>query len=329
MQQYHQFLQNFLDSKKFQSYHIEAVKGDGSHRKIFRVICEDKTFILVDSEDKEENQRFIKLSSLLKEQQLNVPEIYHWNSTVTLFLQQDLGEKNFAQQILKWQKNSTNQVFLAYQKIIEALVGLHDRGAVALKQANIHFLLTDCFSEDLIYFQDYFLKHFDSENRFSKKCQPELIQLESSLKKICESDKLGFVSRDCQIRNIIFYKQKPYFIDYQDAVFGSIFYDLASLFFASYSGLDSETRFSLIEWVLQKITPIEIVLEDFFMFVLVRRLRSLATYTKLGTIGRNKGFQNHFQRTFNELLEINKKHAAFRSFPVIMEIVQFYQNKLK
>ena len=69
MQQYHQFLQNFLDSKKFQSYHIEAVKGDGSHRKIFRVICEDKTFILVDSEDKEENQRFIKLSSLLKEQQ--------------------------------------------------------------------------------------------------------------------------------------------------------------------------------------------------------------------------------------------------------------------
>ena len=93
MQQYHQFLQNFLASKIFQSYHIKTVKGDGSHRKIFRVICENKTFILVDSEDKEENQRFIKLSSFLKAQGLNVPEIYHWDSCGSFFLQQDLGEK--------------------------------------------------------------------------------------------------------------------------------------------------------------------------------------------------------------------------------------------
>ena len=283
---------------------------------------------MVDSFFRAENQRFIQLSSFLKAHNLNVPEIYHHSHDVSFFLQQDLGEKNFAQQILEWEKSFISQLFLSYQKIIEALIELHDRGTTALKQANIHFLLTDCFSEDLVYFQDYFLKHFDTENRFSKKCQPELIQLESSLKKICKSDKMGFVSRDCQARNIIFYKQKPYFIDYQDAVFGSIFYDLASLFFASYSGLDSKTRFSLIEWAVKNISP-KFYFNDFFLFVLVRRLRSLATYTKLGTIGKNKGFQNHFQKTFNELLEIDKKYDAFRSFPVIMEMVQFYQKKFK
>ncbi len=347
MQKYHKFLQNFLDSQSFlpalKNYHIKVVKGDGSQRKIFRVICEDKTFILVDSEDKEENQRFIKLSSFLKAQKLNVPQIYHWDSCGTFFLQQDLGEKNFAQQILErqtriqnqYRQNSACQLFLglprsifgAYQKIIEALVEFHDKGATALKQANIKLLLTDCFRKDLAYFQDYFLKHFDSENRFSKKCQSELARLELSLKKICKLNLLGFVSRDFQARNIIFYKQEPYFIDYQDAVCGSIFYDLASLLFASHSGLNSEARFSLIEWALQNIATKKIILEDFFLFVFVRRLRSLATYTKLGTIGGNKGFQNHFQRTFSELLEINKKYNAFRKFPSIMEMVEFYQTK--
>ena len=92
MQKYHSFLQNFLSSKNLQSYKIKAVKGDGSQRKIFRIISEDKTFILVDSEDRDENQRFIQLSSFLKAQNLNVPEIYHLVSSGTLFLQQDLGD---------------------------------------------------------------------------------------------------------------------------------------------------------------------------------------------------------------------------------------------
>ena len=305
MQKYHSFLQNFLSSKNLQSYKIKAVKGDGSQRKIFRIISEDKTFILVDSEDRDENQRFIQLSSFLKAQNLNVPEIYHLVSSGTLFLQQDLGEKNFAQQILEWRKKPTGQLFLAYQKTIKTLAEFHYKGITALKKAKINLLLTDCFSEDLIYFQSYFLKHFDLENRFSKRCQPEFVHLESNLKKICNSASLGFVSRDCQARNIIFYKQKPYFIDYQDAVCGSILYDLASLLFASHSGLDSDVRFSLIEWAAKNIAP-EFYLNDFYLFVLVRRLRSLATYTKLGTIGRNKGFQNHFQRTFQELLEIKE-----------------------
>ena len=332
MQRYHLFLQNFLGSKNLRSYQLKTVKGDGSQRKIFRLFCEDKTFILIDSKDTKENQRFISLSSFLKLQNLNVPEIYHHSHDVSFFLQQDLGEENFAQQILEWKKNSSNKIFLAYQKIIETLVEFHCKGIIALKQAKIDLLLTNCFSEDLAYFQNYFLTHFDLENRFSKRCQPELVHLENNLKKICNSDTLGFVSRDCQARNIIFYKQKPYFIDYQDAVCGSIFYDLASLLFASHSGLDCEGRSSLIEWVFEKIitkkNSTKKMFQDFFLFVLVRRLRSLATYTKLGTIGKNKGFQNHFQRTFRELLEINKKYKAFHPFPVIMEMVQFYKNKL-
>ena len=131
-------------------------------------------------------------------------------------------------------KNSTNQVFLAYQKIIEALIELHDRGTTALKQANIHLLLTDCFSEDLIYFKDYFLKHFDSENRFSKKCQPELTQLESSLKKASVNrikwvSSLGIVKQEI----LFFISKNLTLLITKMLFFGSIFYDLASLFFAS------------------------------------------------------------------------------------------------
>ena len=94
----------------------------------------------------------------------------------------------------------------------------------------------------------------------------------------------------------------------------------------SYSGLDSKTRFSLIEWAVKNISP-KFYFNDFFLFVLVRRLRSLATYTKLGRLVKIKDF--HFQNAFNELLEIDKKYDAFRSFPVIMEMVQFYQKKFK
>ena len=63
------------------------------------MICENKTFILVDSEDKEENQRFIKLSSFLKAQGLNVPEIYHWDSCGGLYQNNFFGKEEIFQQL--------------------------------------------------------------------------------------------------------------------------------------------------------------------------------------------------------------------------------------
>lgn len=323
------FLTDFLKENKYQ---IIALKGDGSNRKIFRIKSQAKTFILVKHQNKDENKRFILLSQNLKNCGLNAPKIYQVNSNYTLYLQQDLGEKNFAEQIVDLKKNYyltyQKKILSSYQLIIKELKKLNLKGLQVLNRCNIGHSINDFFNEDLIFFQNYFLKYFDKENKFQKKLNLEIEELITNLVGYNNADKQGLVTRDFQARNIIFYKDCPYFIDYQDASRGSVLYDLASLFFASHSGLNWENINYLIQFASKELGYLEQdFLQKFFLFVLIRRLRSLATYTKLGYLEERKNFQNHFKTTFSYLVKIEQNFHAYQAYPTIKKMIYYFYDK--
>ena len=322
--QCNEFLAECFDS---QDYKIELLKGDGSAKKIWRVYHRQKTFILCFHKEVLENIKFINLSLELKRLCLNVPEIYKVADSKFFYLQQDLGEKNFAEEIIEWQQKKQSKIIPAYCLVIKKLQQFHQKGQTALRKCGITDLIYNLFNNDLDFFKEYFLNHFDKEKKFTN-TKLEFQQLQENLINYSLANKQGVVARDFQSRNIIFYQSEPYFIDYQDAVYGTILYDLASLLFASYSGLDWESRDYLINWSEKQLNLKNDFKEQFFLFVLIRRLRSLATYTKLGYLEGKVSFQNHFNSTLNDLIIIEKKYSPFGNYSNIMQLIYFFKNRL-
>lgn len=318
-------MQDFLNNYFQADHQIVQLAGDGSNRKIFRIFCKEKTFILVASNNRKDNQKFLCLSKALIQKGICVPTIYGVNKENTLYLQSDLGEKNFAE-ILASKEFSDKQILQFYFCIISDLEKLHCQKEV-LKECNIYQQLPHLFTEHITYFQKYFLDYFSKLQKYNQLLQSELSLLVEILNSYCKKNKKGLVTRDFQARNIFIFQKKPYFIDYQDSCEGHFFYDLASLLFASSSGLTKNMRKQLIANVSQSYFSKEEDLFVFFCFVLIRRLRSLGTYTKLGIIEKKKNFQNHFQTTFQELLFIDKNYSVYQKFPKIIKMfVNFSQN---
>ena len=315
------FLNDFF---KKDTYQIVKLTGDGSNRKIFRVFYEKDSFILVFNENIEENHRFLSLSKALQKRDISVPQIYTSNKGKSLYLQEDLGKQNFAE-ILSSNKFSDTQILKKYLKIIENLENLHQQKQV-LKECNICFQSLQIFSDHINYFQKYFLNYFDKSREYITSIQSELLLLVEILESYCQSTKNGIITRDFQARNIFIYQNKIYIIDYQDICGGNIFYDLASLIFASSSGLTAVTRRQLLSKLVQNYFSQDFFFL-FFCFVLIRRLRSLGTYTNLGVIGSKKKFQNYFYKTFQELLAIQQEYNVYQKFPKIMEMITDFSKK--
>ena len=316
------FLQSFLNDCFASHYKVVALCGDGSARKIFRVFHQNKTFILVYSQNKKETCRFLCLSSALKKSNIAVPTIYAVDKEQIFYLQEDLGAKNFAE-ILMEQTTSQKQILADYLTIIEDLQNLYTKKEV-LQECNIKEKLQELLPEHIVYFKKYFLGYFDKKKQFTTFIQEETSLLVDILSSYCQTTKSGLVTRDFQARNIFFYKNKTYFIDYQDICEGHIFYDLASLLFASFSKLIPSTRKQLITRLTKNYFSKENDFFIFFSFVLIRRLRSLGTYTKLGIMQKKSNFQNHFQKTFQELLAINEEYNVYQRFPKIIKMLTYF-----
>jgi aminoglycoside/choline kinase family phosphotransferase len=119
-------------------------------------------------------------------------------------------------------------------------------------------------------------------------------------------------------------QETPWFIDYQSAYLGTPYYDLASLLFASKSGLDDNARESLLSYFYE-IAGIAIGFEEyrsyFFLFVLIRRLRSLGTYGFLATVKGKTGFLNKVGPTLAELQFLLTEKAELKGFHQTLNLV--------
>ena len=323
---YNNFLfYNFLNDFFQKDYQLVPLAGDGSSRKFFRVFSKNKSFILTFSNNIKENESFLCLSYALKKKEITVPTIYKVDASKKFYLQEDLGEENLAEYITN-HLLSKKKIIESYCQIIDDVANLHKQAKI-LEECGIKQKFSDLLEEHLSYFKENFLAFFDEEKKYSPVINEEGNLLITEIKKLAKKQKKGIITRDLQARNIFYYKKKYYFIDYQDICEGSIFYDLASLLFASSSCLEIDTRKELIDYLQEKYFTNEADKTLFFYFVLLRRLRSLGTYTKLGILKGKKNFQNHYQKTFKELIFIHKNYNIYQMFPKIMKMItDFSQN---
>ncbi len=272
----------------------------GSYRQYYRLTGQKKHAIGVYSPDKCETDAFITFTSHFRQLGLYVPEIYAADLANDCYLVSDLGKMSLLDHLEKNRVDglpSVESLDLYKQAIAEL-----PRFQVEASK-NLDYSVCYPSAEfdgrsmqwDLNYFKYYFLKllkipfNEDAlENDFDR--------LRMHLLK---SNNHFFMYRDFQARNIMIYKHKPWFIDYQGGRRGPLQYDLASLLFQVKASLPYEFREEMLHWYLENLKKYisideEQFIADYYGFVLIRLLQVMGAY----------GFRGYFERRAHFLQSI-------------------------
>ncbi|WP_268798286.1 aminoglycoside phosphotransferase family protein [Pseudomonas huanghezhanensis] len=199
---------------------LTAASSDASFRRYFRWEGEGRTFIVMDAPPPQENCKpFVDIAHLLSESGINVPKIYAEDLTQGFLLLNDLGQKTFLDVI---NEQNADQLFadaidalLAYQQLpMDAPLPSYD---VAL------------LSRELELFPEWYVKrHLGIE--FDQAQQASWEQISNLLIESALAQPKVLVHRDFMPRNLMLSEPNPGVLDFQDAVYGPVTYDITCLF---------------------------------------------------------------------------------------------------
>ena len=229
------WLQTVLPQAEFS---LTVASADASFRRYFRVHFADKTLIAMDAPPPQENcEPFVRIAKLFGAAGMHVPEVLAQDLAQGFLLLSDLGDVTYLSQL-----NDVTAPAL-YHDANMALVKLQLASEPGLLPHYDDALLT----REMQLFPDWYIaKHL---NITLDAKQLEVLQKTFALlnKSILAQGRV-YVHRDYHSRNLMLCKDNPGVLDFQDAVYGPITYDLVSLLKDAYIGWDEE---NIIDWLVR------------------------------------------------------------------------------
>ncbi|HEY6282036.1 MAG TPA: phosphotransferase [Burkholderiales bacterium] len=220
------------------SFTLEAASEDASFRRYFRVKFEDHSLIAMDAPPSHEDcQPFIKVSELFYAAGAHVPRVLAKNLEQGFLLLDDLGATTYLQVL---QDGNANSLYL---DAIESLIKIQLASCAAVLPDYDETLLL----REMHLFPDWYVaKHL----RLGLSPAQANV-LNSVFKRILQNNLAQprvYVHRDYHSRNLMLSDPNPGILDFQDAVYGPITYDVVSLFKDAYICWDEER---ILDWVVR------------------------------------------------------------------------------
>jgi len=271
---------------------VDAASGrpassDASFRRYFRYDVgpglQDKlgaTLVAMDAPPERENvPAFIKVQGLLFDAGVTVPAIAARDVERGFLLLSDLGSTTYLQRL-----DSDNAVFM-YSDAVDALLKFQMASQPdVLPEFDRAFVL-----RELNLFPEWYLgRHLNAT--LDDKQQAQLDKVFEAITSNVLAQQQVFMHRDFHSRNLMFLDQgNPGVLDFQDAVYGPISYDLASLLRDAYIQWDEEI---VLDWVVRywqsakqvglPVNPdIDAFYRDFEFMALQRHLKILGIFCRL------------------------------------------------
>ncbi|MBR7069370.1 MAG: phosphotransferase [Oxalobacter sp.] len=259
---------------------IRPASSDASFRRYFRVDSDKDSYIVMDAPpDKEKIEPFIHVDELFKESGVAVPEILAKNIEEGFLLLSDLGSSTY---LAKLTENNADQL---YREALHALVRIQ----MVSRPGMLPEYDRDALLRELKLFPEWYIaKHL------GRKISPERQAVLDKAFDILLANNLAqpqvFVHRDYHSRNLMYLEQgNPGILDFQDALYGPVTYDLVSLLKDAYVEWD-EAR--VLDWVIRywesarkvglPVNPdIDQFYRDFEFMGLQRHLKVLGIFARL------------------------------------------------
>lgn len=292
---------------------LAALAGDAGFRRYYRTNT-TPSLIAVDSPPtKEKNLAYVDLSLFLKSQGIRTPKIHAVNFELGYFLLEDFGQVLFAHQL---EKNSADRLYdqaettlLEIQQATQATPAIENHDAIKL-------------NKEMALFERWFLNEL-LEFRLN---ESEKLQLQNLFQNLIESaleQPRVMVHTDYHSRNLMVLADKTLgVIDFQDAMYGAITYDLVSLLKDCYVRCPADwvtrrvARFKRSPEVAARLDTVDDAqfLRWFDLMGLQRHIKVLGIFARLALRDSKPGYLNDLPLVIDYCLEVTERYTETLEF---------------
>ena len=207
-------------------YTLAPASEDASFRRYFRVsLADGRSFVVMDAPpEKEDCRPFVHVAGLFAAAGAHVPAIHAQELAAGFLLLEDLGNATFLDEFDR--KGDPNPLYAA---ATETLLRIQ----LASREAVLPEYDRALLERELRLFPDWYIARQLRRTLMSAEQQVLDAAFESLLANNLAQPRV-FVHRDYHSRNLMICTPLPGVLDFQDAVFGPITYDLVSLFRDAY-----------------------------------------------------------------------------------------------
>jgi aminoglycoside/choline kinase family phosphotransferase len=222
------------------SFTLQPASADASFRRYFRIFIADRTYIVMDAPPQHEDcKSFLQMAQILAATDVHVPRVLAQNLDQGFLLLSDLGDTTFLQAL-------TDQMDIAdqlYGDAIDALIKIQ----LSRRIEDLPDYDEALLQRELDLFSDWYIaKHM--QVTLSEKQQKILRGVFTQIIQNNLAQPRVLVHRDYHSRNLMMAVPNPGILDFQDAVYGPITYDLVSLFKDAYIRWDEER---ILDWTIR------------------------------------------------------------------------------
>ena len=286
------WLEKILGNHSFQ---ISQLKQEASQRSYYRITLNNGSYILMNNFGPKENaSNFIKIQKILKDEKVNVPDIFGFSDELDYLLLEDLGDIT-----LDEYNELSNEDFLNYASFeLEKIRSIPN------------FSIEENISPELHYSQTEEFLNFFYDKKIDISSEEKLIikELRNSIAAKLAEQAIVPTHFDYERRNMIFYNDEIYIIDFQDLKSGPISMDAASLIF--------EHKFNYSEELVKRFSKRlvgEGLHEEIFVALAHRSMRIIGTFNRYFKEGkllnRQEDISFFIARLLLALKSLNEKDA--------------------
>ena len=236
LQQIHIWLEKVLPDQHFT---LAPASADASFRRYFRATLGDgSTRIVMDAPPAHEDCRpYLKIARLFHEAGVHVPEIFAEDLEQGFLLLSDLGGSTYLEVL-----NADNASAL-YADALGALAAIQGASRPGVLPEYDRALLL----REMMLFPEWYVARHKGISLTADE-MAELQQVFDAILAVNLAEPQVFVHRDYHSRNLMHSSPNPGVLDFQDAVYGPVTYDLVSLFKDAYIHWEEEQT---LDWLVR------------------------------------------------------------------------------
>ena len=317
-------MKEFLKSIGFEPVSsFDKIEKGGSARAFFRFADAQKGACIFCeySAEKEENFLYAGIAKFLRQNEVDVPEIFFHDPSKRILVMQDAGKTD----LLDFCKTADKETVISiYKKTLSNAAILHEKATESFFKSPIK--LMPGFDKNLYDWErEYFFGNLILKRLNIALTRPQ--KEWDALTKAFEAAPRTLVHRDFQSQNVIVKDggSGAVFIDFQGMRLGSFWYDLGSMMFDAYCEvLDEKMRGKLLQYYCD-LRNIEFEQELFYKFSAQRIMQALGAYAFLSDARGKKEYLKFIAPALKNLAYCAEKAGLSET----LKIAQSAQKKLE
>ena len=299
---------------------LEPASADASFRRYFRVRSAGQSFIVMDAPPAHEDCRpFVRIAGLMADAGLNVPRVIAEDFERGFLLLSDLGTAGYLQAL------NADSADALFRDAIDALL----RWQLASKPGVLPPYDEALLTRELMLFPDWYV----SRHRALTLDAAQSAALDSVFKLILENNLAQpavYVHRDFMPRNLMVCTPNPGVLDFQDAVYGPVTYDVASLFKDAFISWDEERvlDWTVRYWEKAKRAGLPVAADfgefyrDFEWMGLQRHLKVLGIFARLNYRDGKSSYLDDTPRFIGYARAVAARYAALRPLLTLLDHIE-------